>query len=124
MKVRFDFVTNSSSSSFVIASKEELNKKMLYELFQISDNHPLRELLQDIANTILHSATKSTLDEIREDDYSLSEQCAKYLDKGFHLYHGSFSDEGYGSDMAESYLCSAGLNIETDDFIMIHEGGY
>jgi len=124
MKVRFDFVTNSSSSSFVIASKEELNKKMLYELFQISDNHPLRKLLQDIANTILHSATKSTLEEIRENDYSLSEQCAKYLDKGFHLYHGSFNDEGYGSDMAESYLCSADLNIETDAFIMIHEGGY
>ncbi|MDL1962772.1 MAG: hypothetical protein LWW98_00280 [Deltaproteobacteria bacterium] len=44
--------------------------------------------------------------------------------KNFHWYEGSFSDEGYGNVMAESYLCETDLNIETDDFIMIHEGGY
>lgn len=121
MKIRFDFVTNSSSSSFIIVSREELNQKMLYELFRISDTHPLYNLLTDIADTILHKAQKSTRETIKEDFGYYEEKFGKYLDGDFHWYQGRLEDEGFGAGMAESYLCTSDLNIETDDFIMIHE---
>ena len=124
MKIRFDFVTNSSSSSFIIACKEELNQKLLYELFQISENHPLYNLLKDVADTILRKASKTTIEAIKEEGYYYDEKFEKYMLKNFHWYEGNFSDEEYGNGMAESYLCETDLNIETDDFIMIHEGGY
>jgi hypothetical protein len=124
MKIRFDFVTNSSSSSFVIICREELNQKMLYELFQISDNHPLSDLLKDMADIILNKAEKTTREDIENDLHYYAEKYEKYMDKNFHWYQGCFEDEGFGSEMAESYLCATDLNIDTDDFVMIHEGGY
>lgn len=124
MKIRFDFVTNSSSSSFIIACKKELNQKLLYELFRISEDHPLYDLLKDVVDTILRKAGKTTIEAIKEKGRYYDENFEKYMLKNFHWYEGSFSDEEYENGMVESYLCETDLNIETDDFIMIHEGGY
>jgi hypothetical protein len=119
MKIRNDFVTNSSSSSFLIAVKEELTPEKLYQVFDVHENHPL----VGIVNVIFRCAEKTTEEEfVRDYDYFLTEK--KYQDilgKGYILYEGSFSDE---ASPAEAYLCSAGLDITGEDFIMLHEGGY
>jgi len=96
---------------------------MLYELFRISEDHPLYDLLKDIADTILRKASKTTIKVIKKESYC-GEKCEKYMLENFHWYYGRFEDEGFGKGMAENYLCETDLNIETDDFIMIHEGGY
>ncbi len=122
MKMRFDFVTNSSSTSFVIACKKELSEKMLYDLFIPSDDHPLVDLLKNIADVIFRKATETTVEAVKDGAYK--KECEKYMDGNYHWYEGRFEDEGFGSGMTESYLCGADLNIESDDFVMVHYGGY
>jgi hypothetical protein len=122
MKIRSDFVTNSSSSSFVIATTEALTRETLYNVFQVSDAaHPL---INNIIDTIFHCAEKITEDNfVAYHDYEVKRgEYDEILGKGYFLYDGDFSDDGASS--AERYLCNTSLNIVRDDFIMIHEGDY
>ena len=120
MKIRSDFVTNSSSSSFVIATKKELTPEKLYEVFEVHKHHPL----VNIIDMIFRSAEKTTEKEfVKEHDYLLEDkEYQNILGKGYFLYEGSFSDEC--SSPTETYLCCTGMDITKKDFIMIHEGGY
>jgi hypothetical protein len=120
MKIRGDFVTNSSSSSFVIATTEELTREKLYNVFDVYDTH----LLVNIVNTIFRRAKKTTQDEfVKKHRYGVDHgDYQDILGKGYFLYDGYFSDEG--TPAAESYLCNTSLDITRDDFIMLHEGGY
>ena len=90
MKLRLGFISNSSSASFLIATKEELTKDALEKrLSKLVGNSKFAE-----------KATKLLWDGI---SYDGSYECEPYelefyeitIDQGeFHYYPGSFGDEG------------------------------
>lgn len=127
MKIRNDFVTNSSSSSFVIATKDEINKEMLLNCFRIPEKSPLFDFANDLSNFIVGEVKKHTIEEII-DDYccdSINELPSYYqkaINKGFNnLYRGSASNE---SDGIEMVFCDMSMEYEDENIIIIKDGGY
>ena len=90
MKIRMDYVTNSSSSSFIIARKEELSQK---QKDAIVDFVVMRMLGKKVASTREELARYA--EEYEPGDYDL-ERMKAGIDKGLAIYSGyvSFDDGG------------------------------
>ena len=74
MKIRIGFVSNSSSSSFLILSKEKIeNYKQLLEIFKINIESPLYEMNKNLVQTIYNITEEQDIDYIIENYCSYDE---------------------------------------------------
>lgn len=129
MKVRNGFVSNSSSSSFLICIKkgEELSQENVLKTFEIGENSPLYNMASELAGYLAENVGQITMDTIKNDytwkgeieDYGI--KLLELIQDGWDVYKGYASNEG-GS--IEAYLCDVDLNIKTDNLIIEKEGGY
>jgi len=128
MKIRNGFISNSSSSSFIIAYKKEINEiDFVKNVLLIPENSPMFNFGKEVFKLFMNNSREiKNIDEwIKENfydekDYETKEM-KKIKDEGFIIKDGSFSNEEYG---LEDYLCNTDLNIKTENFIIIHSGGY
>lgn len=122
MKVRKGFVSNSSSSSFVIAVDSEEDIKNL----KITVEVDLTNYIDDYPSGILK--TKEDVMKYAEENYLSEKDVKEMLDvikRGKVVIAGSFASDS--DDSVENYLCENGLNnVELIDGIEIinGEGGF
>lgn len=126
MKIREGFVSNSSSSSFLIASKVPLTKFKLKQVL-LNDHQVLAQLVDEMADRIATELTKrpaKTIEEYVEDCFGEdTKQTNRWREKGLtHIYRSFFSDEDTDIDSA---ICRCvEINVETDDIAIEKEAGY
>ena len=124
MKTRNGFVSNSSSTSFLIASKAELTKEKVESLFGIPEDSPFKELIDKIVNAFYHSLDKpfkAIIEYIRETgDDDPDEKIQQWFKDGFFVYQGLWSTE---DEPMEAMLCETSINYESDDLIIKHDRG-
>jgi hypothetical protein len=144
MKIRTGFVSNSSSSSFIIGSKEEPTVEKVRAAFKISVDSPIIDELDGIVkgfvenmdgdwlegDEILEYAGCSSVEELRD---KISKSDAKWYkdyynavleiyNRGWTLFEGSAGDDG--DDYGQIFVCQMYVNIINDDIIIYKDGGY
>lgn len=140
MKIRTDFITNSSSSSFVIMSKEPIDDVLLKEkLIEAIGEKPSRDVLipdlrEKIAGALVYGRTTYTdidgyLEEYCEDLLDLAESnweqhkiVYKYYKEYPYIMYGSVGDDS--DNPMEVMLVDMDIAFKNDQIIVIKEGGY
>jgi hypothetical protein len=132
MKCRDGFVSNSSSSSFVIGLKKGVKLKDALEVLGVED-HPFACLVDSMISAFEYEADKQseqdvfsdygvhTMAEFLADAGQFGDDCVEIWGKGMDLYEGSFSDEDGG---VKAFLCDADFDYEDDNIIIKKDGGY
>ena len=128
MKTRSGFVSNSSSSSFIIVSKKgSLTKEALLNMFDVPKTSLMYPIAKDFARILMDNSEKTTLKQLLSDYCAeniedLSEMHQKALKSGGTIYTGSVSNES--DDGLEIGLVDMALNFEDENIVVQKEAGY
>jgi len=126
MKIKLDFVTNSSSTSFVYISNEELSEELFLEAVGVDRDSPVgdlfRQMYTEIITAIRDYGKQVTTKEIADSfagGYEFTpdvvEKMKDAIDQGKNVITSNLSSDG---SLAESLLCVSMFEIESDSFYL------
>lgn len=112
MKIRKGFVTNSSSTNFIIICEKELTFDYLYNKLNSSKNSVFESEIKELCNIILNSAKKMESIDIS----ALSEKYGGQLDKVYKKFSKKSCYAYYGSTNSESSEIETFFTCEPIEF--------
>jgi len=128
MKIRAGFVSNSSSTSFLIIAADDLTKKNFFDLMGVTEKSPLAEMFASLYDALL-DRTEAPLDLKLIDDRvpvqdwlqgfrgdvspRMMEKLKEAKQKGLRVYYGHLDSDG---GTAESFFCCDSFEAENDKF--------
>ena len=126
MKIRTDFVTNSSSTSFIVIVEEELDKKDFFELMGVTEESSLAPIFESIYYRLINNMKPISerkgywnytdgkeLEDLLKADFpeQVVNRILEAKEKGKSVYVGELSSE---EDTIESFFCCDSFELEND----------
>lgn len=125
MKVKMDFVSNSSSTSFVYIARDMLSKQDFMTAVGVSADSPVASLFEDmfheLKERIERGETLASVEDIDSLDNrerftsEVIDRMKEALEQGQTITIGSFSSE---NNLAEMTLCTEIFEIESERFFI------
>ena len=125
MKVKMDFVSNSSSTSFVYIARDMLSKQDFMAAAGVSADSPVASLFEgmfhELKERIERGENLTSVEDIDSIDYrerftsEVIDRMKKALEQGQTVTIGSFSSE---NNLAEMTLCTEIFEIESERFFI------
>lgn len=133
MKIRAGFVSNSSSTSFLILAADDLTEENFFQLMGVSPKSPLADIFRELHEALLDGVNSSLdlseLDESipvtswfdilrdgsdrREISPRMEEKLHDARKRGLKLYYGSLNSE---SSQAQTFFCCDSFEAENEKF--------
>jgi hypothetical protein len=124
MKIKYDFVSNSSSTSFVYISDQELSEEVFLEAAGVDRDSLVGDLFRQMHAEIITAirdhgkqiTTKEAVDSLAgsyEFTPEVIEKMKNAIEQGKNVVTSTLSSDGR---LAESLLCMAMFEIESDRF--------
>lgn len=129
MKVRNGFVSNSSSSSFIVAYKNSFKEDFKNEMKNL-ESSIFVDIIQDIGDCLSRNIEGNfeTHKEFFKSDYGDIEyypydKVEELLNKGYKIGIGSISDQ-CDYDKIDNYLCHKSIQYHSDNLVIEKEESY
>ena len=123
MRRRTGFVSNSSSTSFLIITHDELEEEAFLELMGVAPDSPIADLFKGLFSAVIESSdhldlahvNKQVSPEVWFDTDRLSttmiERLQKAAEQGLKAYFGSLDSE---TDMVQTFFCTNAFELENE----------
>ena len=124
MKIRNGFVSNSSSSSFIVAVKNGTLDDSIDKIRdELPENIPFVDILDSVFTHIKHNAEEFSVetytynDETEDDAWKQFPQLKKLHDDGYEIYEVNVSSDDYEDGGIGMYLYEnvGSINYESED---------
>lgn len=125
MKIKMDFVSNSSSTSFIYMGNGNLSKKVFFAAVGVAKDSPLIEIFDSLYYAItsaIDSGEKITSEaqleqKVEYPDFTkeVIEKAKEALAQGKKVVIAGLNSDG---DIAESFLCMEAFEILSADFYL------
>jgi len=119
LKIKSDFISNSSSTSFIYIARKDFTKEAFYEMIGVSPESPLSHMFEKLYNVLSNGIqggehlNESRLKDLTNDFTNDVIQKAKQaLLDGEQVVKGSLDSE---TDGPESFLCMDVFEIKSQD---------
>ena len=138
MKIRNGFVSNSSSSSFIVGFKKGLSNKekeqLLLKKMGINENSFFYNIAKEITGCIINSNfiknKEKLLEEFGYDSFEEMEELESWTtnaflkceEKNFDIYTGSAGNDS--EDTGEILLCDMEWNIDDNDIFIQKDASF
>lgn len=116
MKIRNGFVTNSSSTNFIIISKKEITTEFLFEKLGFKNDSVLADMGWELCNNLLYRPDTDTLNfkDIKKDfGIKTAEKWEILAAKGYNSLRGCTSSD---DDSLTSFFTMDSFEIDEKDF--------
>lgn len=126
MKIRISFVSNSSSSSYIIALNKTFEedpykvRNEIMQFFHIDPESTFWDIAKDIAEYFLVDNFHYTTVEELEENYFLRPIIKRKMGFFKHFYHGEI--DNFDGGLGEFILDNIAINIDNKDMYMFFDG--